>query len=261
MPSSHTGRRRRAAGVIAAATACALGLGLAAAPPAAAAPDATWYLVHAVPGADVQGVSAGHRNPLDIEDGGRCTSRGDFFFGDIAGPFAIYSSRGGSEFPVEIHFKAADARNPCGGPLLNFVKTTVRAAPRAIVLAVRPGSFGASTFVLDMDLSPVPEGRARLNVAHVADAPVVSVVTVDEAGEVDATGLAGIGRGSEKRAPRAPGTYQVYVYAGATPTGEPLAGPVDVEVPEGSVVQVYVVGSVNTQQFYKSLTIISRQLG
>jgi hypothetical protein len=225
-------------------------------------PVKSWYYVNGAPGADVAR-PFDPTFPLDaaVSFNGvnhRCL-RKEISFGNIAGPEALYDSRPGPiEEQFEFRFYAANAANPCGGPLYAGRQLGVRREPRAIVVGLASGRAATQLFVFDMDLSPVPEGVVRLTVAHAADAPTVSVATV--AGRTDAaadsTGLDGIARGQQKQATRQPGTYQAYVYAGESPTGTPLAGPIEVKAPPRSVTLMYVVGRVESG----SLTIIMRTI-
>jgi hypothetical protein len=196
--------------------ACALALAVAA--PAAAAQDTgTVRVVHGIPD-----------TPVDVYvDGTRALD--DFQPGTSAGPVQLPAgARDVAIFP-------ADAADGSGSPLLQA--TADLPAGAAVTLVAHLSEAGEPTVTpFADDVSAVPAGQARLVVRHTAAAPAVDVLA---GGQAVVTGLAN----PDEQALEVPaGTVSAAVAAAGTT--EPVIGPADVTLREGTATFVHAVGSL-----------------
>lgn len=204
-------RSRIAVGLAAAALAT---LGFAA--PASAADEASLSVLHGIPD-----------TPVDVYVNGELTID-DFQPGALAGPLALPAG----DYEVALTAPdAADASAPVLGPI-----TLTLAANTSYTAVAHLDEAGAPTAKLfTNDTSKTAAGEGRLTVRHVAAAPAVDILA---GGSPVATGLT---NPNEATLNLPAGTVSAAVaLAGTT---DPVLGPTDVNVAEGTLTIVYAWGS------------------
>lgn len=189
----------------------------AALPASAAEGDAQLSVLHAVPGVTV-----------DVYVNGALTLD-DFTPGTLAGPLPLPAGT----YSVAITASdAADASSPLIGPV-----DLALAANGNYTAAAHLDAAGAPTATLfTNDTATLAAGEGRLTVRHVAAAPAVDVLA---AGSPVITNLANPG---ESVLTLPAGTVSASV--AATGTTDPVIGPADVDVAEGTNTIVYAWGSL-----------------
>lgn len=203
--------------VTALAAAAGLTAGVGFLTPAAAADTAQLSVLHAVPDTTV-----------DVYVNGALTLD-DFTPGTLAGPLEL---PGGSYELAITAPDAADASAPIIGPV-----TVEMAAGGNYTAVANLDAAGAPTAnFYTNDLSTVAPGKSHLTVRHVAAAPAVDVLA---GGSPVITGLEN--PGEETLAVDA-GTISASVAAAGTT--EPVIGPADLTLPEGTHTFVYAWGSL-----------------
>jgi hypothetical protein len=190
---------------------------LGATAPAAAQETASVYVVHGIPG-----------TPVDVYvDGARLLD--DFQPGSGAGPVDV--PRGAHE----VALFPADAADGSGPPLLSATPDVPGGGNVTLVAHLTEGGQPAVTPFVN-DVSPVPPGQARVVVRHTAAAPAVDVLA---AGSPVISGLANPGEGVLE-VPA--GTVPAAVAAAGTT--EPVIGPADLDLREGTATFVHAIGSL-----------------
>ncbi|WP_405415644.1 DUF4397 domain-containing protein [Pseudonocardia alni] len=194
------------------------GLLLATAPMAVAQDTGSVRVVHGIPG-----------QPVDVYvDGERALD--DFEPATVAGPVDLPAgAREVAVFP-------ADAPDASGTPLLEGSADVAAGASATLVAHLDEQGQPALTPFVD-DLSTVPAGQARLVVRHTAAAPAVDVLA---GGAPLLTGLSNPGEAS---ATAPAGTVSAAVAASGTT--DPVIGPADLTLPEGSATFVHAIGSLD----------------
>lgn len=208
-------------------------LALAAAPltmlatPAAAADDASVVVVHGVPGLTVD-VYASADTTYTAEE----ALLTDFEPGTVTDAVAIP----GGTYNLAVFPKDAD---PSGEPAIKAEGVTVPAGANISVAAHlnADGTPVLTPFV--NDVSKVDAGEGRLIVRHTAAAPAVDVLADGEPVFTNLTNP------NEAKADLAAGTVSASV--AATGTTDPVIGPADVTVKEGSATIVYAWGSLEDE--------------
>ncbi|TQM44539.1 DUF4397 domain-containing protein [Pseudonocardia cypriaca] len=202
-------------GVLAAA---ATTLGVSA--PATAQETAAVYVVHGIPD-----------TPVDVYvDGARLLD--DFQPGSPAGPVDVPSG------PHDVALFPADAADGSGQPLLSATQEVPGGGNVTLVAHLtEAGQPTVTPFV--NDVSQVPAGQARLVVRHTAAAPAVDVLA---GGSPVISGLANPG---EKALQVPAGTVSAAVAAAGTT--EPVIGPADLELKEGTATFVHAIGSLDAK--------------
>jgi hypothetical protein len=199
-------------GVLAAA---ATTLGVTA--PAAAQETASVYVVHGIPD-----------TPVDVYvDGARLLD--DFQPGSAAGPVDV---PGGGH---EVALFPADAADGSGPPLLSATQEVPGRGNVTLVAHLTEGGQPAVTPFVN-DVSSVPAGQARVAVRHTAAAPAVDVLA---GGSPVISGLANPG---EEILEVPAGTIPAAVAAAGTT--EPVIGPADLDLREGTATFVHAIGSL-----------------
>lgn len=199
-------------GVLAAA---ATTLGVTA--PAAAQETASAYVVHGIPG-----------TPVDVYvDGARLLD--DFQPGSAAGPVDV--PRGAHE----VALFPADATDGSGPPLLSATQEVQGGGNITLVAHLTEGGQPAVTPFVN-DVSSVPAGQARVVVRHTAAAPAVDVLA---GGSPVISGLA---NPDEASLEVPAGTISAAVAAAGTT--EPVIGPADLDLQEGTATFVHAIGSL-----------------
>ncbi|MGF1661229.1 MAG: DUF4397 domain-containing protein [Kineosporiaceae bacterium] len=130
---------------------------------------------------------------------------------------------------------ASDAADPAAEPAILETDASVGADPFTVVAQL--DEAGAPTLgVYADDFSEPAAGEGRVTVRHAAAAPEVDIL-------VEGTSVGTVANGEQLSADLPAGTYDVEVQAGGA-TVEPLT-PGDVELPAGSSVIAYAVGSLD----------------
>jgi Domain of unknown function (DUF4397) len=199
-------------GVLAAAAAT---LGITA--PAAAQETASVYVVHGIPD-----------TPVDVYvDGARLLD--DFQPGSDAGPVDV--PRGAHE----VALFPADAADGSGPPLLSATQEVPGGGNVTLVAHLTEGGQPAVTPFVN-DVSSVPAGQARVVVRHTAAAPAVDVLA-------GGSGLiSGLANPDEEVLEVPAGTIPAAVAAAGTT--EPVIGPADLDLQEGTATFVHAIGSL-----------------
>lgn len=197
--------------LVAAATA------LATAPAAAAADTATVYVVHGIPA-----------TPVDVYvDGARALD--DFRPATSAGPLQLPAG------PHEVKVFPADAADASGTPVLSAnADLTAGASVTLVAHLTEAGEPALTPFV--NDVAKLAAGRARLVVRHTAAAPAVDVLAGGKAV------ISGITNPDQKALDLPAGTVSASVAAAGTT--EPVIGPADVDLEEGTATFVHAIGSL-----------------
>ncbi|GAA0929462.1 DUF4397 domain-containing protein [Pseudonocardia zijingensis] len=199
-------------GVLAAAAAT---LGVTA--PAAAQETASVYVVHGIPDTAV-----------DVYvDGARLLD--DFQPGSAAGSVDV--PRGSHE----VALFPADAADGSGSPLLSATQEVPGGGNVTLVAHLTEDGQPAVTPFAN-DVSSLPAGQARVVVRHTAAAPAVDVLA---GGSPVISGLANPG---EKALEVPAGTISAAVAAAGTT--EPVIGPADLDLQEGTATFVHATGSL-----------------
>lgn len=191
--------------------------GLATAPLAAAQDTGTVYVVHGIPD-----------TPVDVYvDGARALD--DFTPATSAGPLQLPA---GSH---EVTIFPADAADDSGTPV---IKATADLASGAnVTLVAHLSEAGEPTLTPFVnDVSKLAAGQARLVVRHTAAAPAVDVLAGGKAV------ISGLTNPNEKALELPAGTVSASVAAAGTT--EPVIGPADVDLEEGTATFVHAIGSL-----------------
>lgn len=153
----------------------------------------------------------------------------DFEPGDLAGPLDLPAGT------YNVAITAADAEDdssPVIGPI--DLELAAGASYTAVAHLDDAGSPTAGLFM--NDTSEAAAGEGRLTVRHVAAAPAVDVLAGEEAV------IADLANGAESSLDLPAGTVSAAVAAAGTT--DPVLGPVDVSVTEGTLTVVYAWGSL-----------------
>jgi hypothetical protein len=215
-PKKETPVRKILALGAAAGTAAVLGLALPAT--ASTTADAQLSVLHAIPD-----------TPVDVYVDGELTLD-DFQPGTLAGPLAL---PGGSYEVALTAPDAADASDPVLGP----ASVTLEAGGNYTAVAHLSADGTPTLTPFANDTSPTAAGEGRLTVRHTAAAPAVDVL----AGGSPV--IEGLTNPNEQSLDLAAGTISASVAAAGTT--EPVIGPADVAVQEGTLTIVYAWGSLD----------------
>ena len=153
----------------------------------------------------------------------------DFEPGDLAGPLELPAGT----YSVAITASdAADASSPAIGP----VDLPLEAGVDYTAVAHLDAAGEPTATLFTNNVSSIPAGQGRLTVRHVAAAPAVDVLA---GGQAVITNLS---NPNEQTLDLAAGTVSAAV--AATGTTEPVLGPADVTVSEGTLTIAYAWGSL-----------------
>jgi len=194
--------------------------------PVSGALAAEAYLVHGINGADLGLDTA---LPVDVTLDGACVATGATYKSTV-GPSHLDAGL----YTVEI--RLAD-ETPCAGPIAATALLPVNFGENFTFVAhlTDAGSITTTKFV--NDIREPAMGSARLIVRHTADAPVVDVLAD---GSPLFTDLA---NGEQVSATPPAATYSVAV--APTGTSDPVIGPADISLGDGTVTAVHAVGSAS----------------
>jgi len=196
----------------------ALALALVAAPAAVAQETATVYVVHGVPD-----------TPVDVYvDGKRAID--DFEPGTSQGPVQLPAG------PHTLALFAADAADGSGSPLLSADADLPAGGNVTVVAHLDEGGNPKITPFVN-DVSSVPAGQARLVVRHTAAAPAVDVLAGGK------PVIEGLSNGQEKALEVPAGSVSAAVAAAGTT--DPVIGPADVDLKEGTATFVQAIGKLD----------------
>ena len=200
-----------------AAAVLASGTLLATAPAALAQETGTVYVVHGIPD-----------TPVDVYvDGQRALD--DFAPGTNQGPVDLPAG------PREIAIFPADAPDGTGEPLLSAT-ATVPAGGNATVVAHLTATGEPTVTPFVNDITDVPAGQARLVVRHTAAAPAVDILAGGSAV------VSGLTNPNEEALEVPAGTVSAAVAAAGTT--DPVIGPADLDLTEGTATFVHAIGSL-----------------
>jgi hypothetical protein len=196
----------------------ALALALVAAPAAVAQETATVYVVHGVPD-----------TPVDVYvDGKRAID--DFEPGTSQGPVQLPAG------PHKLALFAADAADGSGSPLLSADADLPAGGNVTVVAHLDEGGNPKITPFVN-DVSSVPAGQARLVVRHTAAAPAVDVLAGGQ------PVIEGLSNGQEKALEVPAGSVSAAVAAAGTT--DPVIGPAEVDLKEGTATFVQAIGKLD----------------
>ncbi|MEV7647244.1 DUF4397 domain-containing protein [Arthrobacter sp. NPDC089319] len=190
----------------------------AAAPAQAADQEAQLSVLHGVPDLTVDVWVNGERT-LD-----------DFVPGDLAGPLALPAG----EYTLAI--TAADAEN-ADDPAIGPVDVQLEAGGNYTAVANLDAEGKPTANLFPNDVSAIDAGKGKLTVRHTAAAPAVDVLAGGSAV------IQGLSNPDEQTLTLDPGTISATVAAAGTT--EPVIGPADVPVAEGTHTIVYAWGSLD----------------
>ena len=221
----------------------------------AQSPNASVYVVHGIPGHDVN-PALDPALPVDVQvNGSICLLKG-FKFGDIAGPFTIPA--GSYSFTISL----ASTVSPCSNSaLLTANGVAFASGENASVVAYlnSEGQPGVTKF--DNDLTnPIANGKSRLIVQHTANAPAVDihVARYNFFTPLRPVTISNVSNGEQTQAdlPSERTLNVPTTQITLTPAGEksPVIGPYFFQLNPHSVYLIYAVGSLSTQSF----TLISK---
>ncbi|MBD8061798.1 DUF4397 domain-containing protein [Oceanitalea stevensii] len=192
---------------------------LALAAPASAATDdaALLSVLHGVPGLTVDVWVNGERTLDDFEPA------------SLAGPLELPAGT------YSVAITAADAEDD-SEPVLGPLDLPLEAGGNYTAVAHLDADGAPTASFFTNDISETAAGEGRLTVRHTAAAPEVDVLAGGEAV------ISGLANGAEESLDLPAGTVPAAVAAAGTT--EPVIGPVDVPVEEGSSTIVYAWGSL-----------------
>ncbi len=187
------------------------------APAALGQETGTVYVVHGIP-----------NTPVDVYvDGQRAID--DFEPGTSQGPLQLPSG------PHKVALFAADAVDGSGSPVLSADANLPAGA--SVTLAAHLTEAGQPSITPFVnDVSSVPAGKARLVVRHTAAAPAVDVLAGG------AAVISGLTNPNEKALEVPAGTVAASVAAAGTT--DPVIGPADLDLKEGTATFVHAIGSL-----------------
>ncbi len=190
---------------------------LALAPIASAQETASVYVVHGIPD-----------TPVDVYVDG-ALALDDFEPGTSQGPVDLPVG------PHEVGVFPADAADGSGEPLLSATAELAAGDNVTLVAHLTEAGDPALTPFVN-DVSDVPAGQARLTVRHTAAAPAVDVLAGGTAV------VSGLTNPNDESLEVPAGTVSAAVAAAGTT--EPVIGPVDLELAEGTATFVHAIGSL-----------------
>ena len=211
-----------------AATIVGVGLGLPA--PATAADPASVSVVHGIPGATVDVYVNGKRT-LD-----------DFTPGTVAGPLELPAGA------YDLKVVAGDAPDGNAAAVVEASDVDVPAGANVSVVAHLDAAGKATLTPFANDVTKVAAGKSRLIVRHTAAAPAVDVRANQK------VAFPGLANPDEVKAdlPAGPVSADV-VLAGQS---QPVIGPADLDLKEGSATVVYAIGSATD----KTLNVVTQTI-
>lgn len=198
--------------------------------------QASVYIVHGIPGADVSPALPADL-PVDISVNGACAVT-DFTFGTILGPLSLDEGR------YEIKVFVADPAVDCAGSPVIETKVKLDDENYSIVAHLTErGGLTASLF--ENDLDDVNKRRAFVAVHHTAKAPAVDVALTRHRNT--ALKIKKLENGEQEDGKVRSGTFNLTIAPAGSKT--PVFGPVAVTLAPGKAYLVYAVGSLDQGTF------------
>jgi hypothetical protein len=243
--------------------ACLIFSGFASNSAFAQSPNASVYVVHGIPGHDVN-EALDPALPVDVQvDGSICLVSG-LKFGDIAGPFTIPAN---TTTGYSLVVSLANTLTPCGNsgsPVLRVSGVTFEAGENASVVAYLTDGSGPALKKFDNKLNttldPIKNGESRLIVQHTANAPAVDITVSEDQFTVGdhkivhplAT-LHDVTNGEQATADFSSGSLWNWpqTQVTLTPAGakSPVIGPYYFQLVPHTAYLIYAVGSLSTESF------------
>jgi hypothetical protein len=204
-----------------------IALGIVSISPLVAAQNASVYVVHGIPGADL---GAAATLPVDVSVNGSCALK-NFQFGQIIGPVSLPPGK------AVVKISLTGNNGDCAGATaIGPASFDLKPGESATIIAYLTASGEPTARKFTNDGSRTLGGRGRITVHHTAAAPLV---------DVDISPKARINqvRNSERFTfEAAQGTAQVSIAAAGS--SDPVFGPVSFEITKNSRYLVFAVGSV-----------------
>jgi len=201
--------------------------------PAAAQHQTTLYVVHGIPGADLD---LPNPLPVDISLNGACALT-DFRFGEITDALQVPSGR----YTVRVHL--ADAED-CGGAVAIEQPVRLRRDESVSIVAHLDTNNALVASLFTNDVDPLRPGFARLGVRHTANAPAVDV-TWGRKGV--STALDNLANGEQEVVNLDAKRWLARIFP-ATSLAK-LVGPLGVRLGEGTATYLYAVGGLESGSF------------
>lgn len=216
--------------IIGAAGAAALALAGLTVPAQAADDKATVSILHGVPD-----------TPVDVYAGGERLLN-DFEPGTLTDPLSLDPGS------LEVAIVAADAEDD-SEPVIGPVTLDLEGGTNYTVVAHLEAGGDPTATAFVNDLSKTDAGQGRLTVRHTAAAPAVDVLAGGDAV------ISGLENPNEESLELDAGTIEAAVAAAGTT--EPVIGPADVTVEDGSLTVVYAWGSLDDDNLELAVQTIS----
>jgi hypothetical protein len=209
---------------------------LAPAAHAQTATNASFLVVHGLPGRDVA-ATLDPLLPVDVQVAGKYCLLSGFTFGSIAGPFDVPPGT------YSVAISLANPLAPCSNAAVISGSVTLTAGEFGAVIAAESTAGKPTAEVYPINVSPVGAGKQLFVTAHAADAPAVVV-------HADSIGKQPLEKASFNLAPGAENNTTVPTKSGfelfAT-AGSAVIGPVRVNsLTDQSIVFTVAVGSAAT---------------
>jgi hypothetical protein len=133
--------------------------------------NATFLVVHGIPGRDVA-ETADPLLPVDVLVAGKYCLLSGFTYGSISGTFSVPPGT------YSVAVSLANPLAPCSNAAVISGNVTLTAGEYGAVVAAISTSGAPTAEVFPIDVSPVAAGDTRFVVAHAADAPKVTVKAI-----------------------------------------------------------------------------------
>lgn len=201
-----------------------------------AAQDSTVYLVHGIPGQDI---NQPPELPVDVTFNGTCLFA-NVPFGVIEGPLPCTPG------PYLVEVRPADLLNPGSQPplIVNNFQLEADISYAIVAHLTDTGELALSSFV--EDLSPVTPERSRATIHHVAYATPADVEMHHKLGPEVVT-MQGITNGDQVGGELLAGVWRMWLYsAGAS---EPRFGPYGLNLQQRTAYMIFGVGSFVNHTF------------
>lgn len=204
-----------------------IALGIVSIAPLVAAQNASVYVVHGIPGADVGAVAT---LPVDVSVNGACALK-NFQFGQIIGPVSLPPGK------AVVKISLASNNGDCTGTTaIGPASFNLKPGESVTIIAYLTASGEPSVRKFTNDDSRTNGGRARITVHHTAAAPLVDV-NISPKAKINQV------RNSERFAiEAAQGTAEVSI--SATGSNNPAFGPISFEIIKNTRYLIFAVGSV-----------------
>jgi hypothetical protein len=214
-----------------------IALGIVSISPLVAAQNASVYVVHGIPGADL---GAAATLPVDVSVNGTCALK-NFQFGQIIGPVSLPPGK------AVVKISLTGNNGDCSGATaIGPASFNLKPGESATIIAYLTASGQPTARKFTNDDSRTNGGRGRISVHHTAAAPLVDV-NISPKARINQV------RNSERFTfEAAQGTAQVSI--SATGSSDPVFGPISFEITKNARYLVFAVGSVANN----TLTLLSK---